>query len=289
MTSDPPIPESATAGLPPDQDTGRTAGDRVAKVLARAGVCSRRDAEKLIAAGRVAVNGSVLEGPAHLVTARDLVTLDGAPIPQAEATRLWRFHKPPGLVTTTRDPQGRPTVFEHLPADLPRVMTVGRLDLNSEGLLLLTNDGALARHLEHPETGWVRRYRVRVHGRVESARLESLAGGVTVEGVRYGPVKAALERQQGANAWLMVALREGRNREVRRVMEHLGWSVTRLIRVGYGPFVLASLARAAVEEVPRRQMRDMLGSAWKEGGSGAGSSGSGGAGRRPRHGQARRS
>jgi 23S rRNA pseudouridine2605 synthase len=245
-------------------------GDRVAKVLARAGVCSRREAEKLIAAGRVAVNGTVLEGPAHLVTARDVVTVDGAPIPQAEDTRLWRFHKPPGLVTTNRDPQGRPTVFDHLPADLPRVMTVGRLDLSSEGLLLLTNDGALARHLEHPDTGWVRRYRVRVHGRVEAARLEGLADGVTVEGIRYGPIRAALERQQGANAWITVALREGRNREVRRVMEHLGWSVTRLIRIGYGPFILGPLARSAVEEVPRRQMRDLLGSGWKDGAPGKG-------------------
>ncbi|MBB4284347.1 pseudouridine synthase [Roseospira goensis] len=250
---------------PPSAPTA-PAGDRVAKVLARAGVCSRRDAERLIAAGRVAVNGQVLDSPARNVAPRDHVTVDGAPIPEPEDTRLWRFHKPPGLVTTTRDPQGRPTIFEHLPDTLPRVITVGRLDLNSEGLLLLTNDGALARHLEHPETGWVRRYRVRVHGRVVPERLAELDQGVTVEGVRYGPIKAALERQQGSNAWLTVALREGRNREVRRVMEHLGLPVTRLIRVGYGPFILGALPRTGVEEVPRRQMRDTLGTAWRQGG-----------------------
>ncbi|WP_299440343.1 pseudouridine synthase [uncultured Rhodospira sp.] len=229
-------------------------------------MCSRREAERLIAGGRVAVNGRVLDSPALNVSPRDVVTVDGAPVAAPEETRLWRYHKPPGRVTTTRDPQGRPTVFDNLPSELPRVISVGRLDLNSEGLLLLTNDGALARHLEHPDTGWVRRYRVRVHGRLEPERLAALDQGVTVEGVRYGPIKAALERQQGANAWLSVALREGRNREVRRVMEHLGWSVTRLIRVGYGPFILGSLPREGVEEVPRRQMRDTLGAAWRSGG-----------------------
>jgi len=286
MVSEPSDDQAApdvAAGVSSSPDPARQAGERVAKVLARAGVCSRRDAEKLIAAGRVAVNGTVLSGPAHLVTAADQVRVDGQPIPQAEPTRLWRFHKPSGLVTTTRDPQGRPTVFDHLPADMPRVMTVGRLDLNSEGLLLLTNDGALARHLEHPQTGWVRRYRVRVHGRVEPARLEALSAGLTVDGERYGSIKASLERQQGANAWLIVALREGRNREVRRVMDHMGWPVTRLIRVGYGPFVLGTLARSAVEEVPRRQIRDMLGSAWR-------SNGPAGDDKRPRtrHAQGRR-
>jgi len=246
----------------------RPEGERISKVLARAGVCSRREAEALIAAGRVAVDGRVLDSPALNVTPRARITVDGAPIPEPQPARLWRYHKPPGLVTTTRDPQGRATVFDHLPSTLPRVISVGRLDLNSEGLLLLTNDGALARHLEHPDTGWVRRYRVRVHGRVEPDRLAALDQGLTVEGVRYGPVKAALERQQGANAWLTVALREGKNREVRRIMEHLGWSVTRLIRVGYGPFILGDLARGAVEEVSPRQVKDHLGKAWREGNAG---------------------
>lgn len=254
------------SGSPSPDPAARPEGDRIAKVLARAGVCSRREAEALIAEGRVAVDGQVLDSPALNVTPRARVTVDGKPIPAAEPPRLWRYHKPPGLVTTTRDPQGRSTVFEQLPATLPRVMSVGRLDLNSEGLLLLTNDGGLARHLEHPDTGWVRRYRVRVHGRVEPDRLAALDKGVTVEGVRYGPVKAALERQQGTNAWLIVALREGKNREVRRIMEHLGWTVTRLIRVGYGPFILGDLARGAVEEVPPRQLKDHLGKALQGGG-----------------------
>ncbi|MQX36167.1 pseudouridine synthase [Roseospira navarrensis] len=241
-------------------------GDRIAKVLARAGLCSRREAERMIAAGRVAIDGTVLDTPARTVGANEIITVDGQPIPRAEETRLWRYHKPPGLVTTNRDPQGRSTVFDSLPGDLPRVVTVGRLDLNSEGLLLLTNDGALARHLEHPDTGWVRRYRVRVHGRVEPDRLGALESGVVVEGVRYGPIKAALERQQGANAWLTVALREGRNREIRHVMTHMGWPVTRLIRIGYGPFILGPLPRDSVEEVPRRQLRDNLGAGWTSGG-----------------------
>ncbi|KAA5604686.1 rRNA pseudouridine synthase [Roseospira marina] len=247
-------------------------GDRIAKVLARAGVCSRREAERMIAAGRVAIDGTLLETPARTVQPGERVTVDGQPIPEAEETRVWRYHKPPGLVTTNRDPQGRPTVFENLPAELPRVMTVGRLDLNSEGLLLLTNDGALARHLEHPDTAWIRRYRVRVHGQIDPDRLGPLERGVDVNGVRYGPIKAALERQQGANAWLTVALREGRNREIRHVMEFLGWPVTRLIRVGYGPFILGPLPRQGVEEVARRHLRDTLGATWKTAGP-----------KRPRH------
>ncbi|MBB4266066.1 pseudouridine synthase [Roseospira visakhapatnamensis] len=255
----------ADAAPSPDP-AARPEGERIAKVLARAGVCSRREAERLIAAGRVSVDGRVLDSPALNVTDRARITVDGKPIPAAEPPRLWRYHKPPGLVTTTRDPQGRATVFAQLPATLPRVMSVGRLDLNSEGLLLLTNDGGLARHLEHPDTGWVRRYRVRVHGRVEPERLATLDKGVTVDGIRYGPVKAALERQQGANAWLLVALREGKNREVRRIMEHLGWGVTRLIRVGYGPFILGAMARGAVEEIPHRQVKDHLGKALHGGG-----------------------
>jgi len=233
--------------------------ERVAKRLARAGVCSRRDAEKLIAAGRVAVDGLVLTTPATTVTPENHITVDGKPIPATEESRLWRHHKAAGFLTSHRDPQGRPTVFERLPPELPRVVSVGRLDFNSEGLLLLTNDGELARRLELPSNGWLRRYRVRVYGAVDPARLAPLAKGIHVDGVDYGPMEAVLERQQGANAWIMVSLREGKNREVRRVMEHLGLPVTRLIRVAYGPFQLGHLARGGVEEVPARVLREQLG------------------------------
>jgi 23S rRNA pseudouridine2605 synthase len=234
-------------------------GERIAKRLARAGLCSRRDAERWIAEGRVAVGGKVLESPALTVMPGDDIRVDGKPIPAAEPARLWRYHKPPGLVTSHRDPQGRPTVFERLPQDLPRVVSVGRLDLNSEGLLLLTNDGGLARELELPSRGWLRRYRVRVHGVVDLQRLAVLEQGVTIAGVAYGPIRAGLDRQQASNAWLTVSLREGKNREVRRVMEHLGLGVTRLIRIAYGPFQLGELPRGAVEEVPRRVLREQLG------------------------------
>ncbi len=234
-------------------------GDRIAKVLARAGICSRREAEKLIELGRVAVNNRKLETPAFLVSPTDLVTVDGKPIPQADKTRLWRYHKPSGLVTTHKDPQGRPTVFQRLPEDMPRVVSVGRLDLNSEGLLLLTNDGELARRLELPSTGWLRRYRVRVHGQVDAERLAELAKGVSVEGVNYGPIQALLDRQQGANAWLTVSLREGKNREIRKVMDHLGYPVTRLIRLSYGPFQLGQLAPGQADEVPGKVLREQLG------------------------------
>lgn len=239
-------------------------GERIAKVLARAGVCSRRDAEKMIDARRVAVNGQVLTGPAVNVTAEDVVTVDGAPIKAAEPARLWRYHKAAGVMTTHKDPQGRPTVFERLPREMPRVISVGRLDLNSEGLLLLTNDGDLARTLEHPSRGWVRRYRVRVHGIVDQKKLDAIADGVTVEGVQYGPVKAELERQQGSNAWIVVSIAEGKNREVRRVMEHLGYTVNRLIRVAYGPFILGRLPRGEVEEVPGKVLRDQIGGLGEE-------------------------
>ena len=234
-------------------------GERVAKRLARAGLCSRREAERWIAEGRVAVNGRTLDGPALTVGWDDRVTVDGQPLPSPEPPRLWRFHKPSGLVTTRHDPRGRPTVFEALPPDLPRVLSVGRLDLNSEGLLLLTNDGDLARHLTLPTTGWVRRYRVRVHGAPDADRLAALAQGVTVSGIRYGPIEAVLQRRQGANAWLTVALREGKNREIRRVMDSLGLEVTRLIRTGFGPFQLGHLDRGGVEEVRPRVLRDQLG------------------------------
>lgn len=251
--TDPPIPAPA-----PAEEPSPAAGERIAKRLARAGLCSRRDAEILVREGRVAVNGTLLATPAFLVGPGDVVTVDGRPLPEPEGARLWRYHKPAGLVTTARDEKGRQTVFEALPDDLPRVVSVGRLDLTTEGLLLLTNDGEVARHLELPSTGWTRRYRVRVHGTVDEARLRDLARGPTIDGVRYGPVEAALDRQQGSNAWLTVALKEGKNREIRKVMESLGLSVTRLIRVAYGPFQLGKLERGAVEEVPRRVLKDQL-------------------------------
>jgi len=230
----------------------------VAKFLARAGVCSRRDAERLIAEGRVKLNGKVLDTPAVKVTAKDRVSVDGRPIGAAEPTRLWRYHKPSGLVTTHRDPAGRATVFEHLPKDMPRVISVGRLDLSSEGLLLLTNDGALARRLELPANGWLRRYRARAFGRVEQAELDRLKDGITVDGVRYGPIEAKLERA-AANSWITLSLSEGKNREVRRVLEALGLKVNRLIRIAYGPFQLGTLAPGAVEEIPRKALKEQLG------------------------------
>jgi 23S rRNA pseudouridine2605 synthase len=233
-------------------------GERVAKFLARAGVCSRRDAERLIAEGRVKLNGKVLDTPAVKVTAKDRVSVDGRPIGAAEPTRLWRYHKPSGLVTTHRDPAGRATVFQHLPADMPRVISVGRLDLTSEGLLLLTNDGALARRLELPSNGWLRRYRARAFGRVEQEELDQLKNGITVDGVHYGPIDAKLERA-AANAWITLSLTEGKNREVRRVLEALGLKVNRLIRIAYGPFQLGTLAPGAVEEIPRKVLKDQLG------------------------------
>lgn len=233
-------------------------GERIAKFLARAGVASRRDAERLIAEGRVAMNNAPVTHPATFVTEGDLVTVGGTPVGAPERRRLWRYHKPAGLVTTHRDPEGRPTVFEKLPPELPRVISVGRLDLTSEGLLLLTNDGGLARQLELPGNGWIRRYRVRVHGAVDETALARLAQGLTVEGVRYGPIEAGLDSRQGANAWLTVALREGRNREIRRVMAHLDLGVTRLLRVAYGPFQLGNLPRGAVAEVPAKVLREQV-------------------------------
>jgi len=230
-------------------------GERIAKVMARAGLCSRREAEAWIAAGRVAVNGATLKTPAVVVSPADMIAVDGKPIPAKEPTRLWRYHKPRGVVTTARDPEGRPTVFDGLPAGLPRVVTVGRLDLNSEGLLLLTNDGELKRRLELPAAGWRRRYRVRVHGAADPADLAALAGGVTIDGIHYGPINGTLDRQKGDNAWLTLEITEGKNREIRRICEHLGWPVSRLIRVAFGPFELGDLAPGAVTEVPAERVR----------------------------------
>jgi 23S rRNA pseudouridine2605 synthase len=233
--------------------------ERIAKRLARAGVASRRAAEAMIAAGRVAVNGRVIESPALNVTAADRVAVDGREIAAPEPARLWRYHKPAGLVTTARDEKGRDTVFAHLPEGMPRVVSVGRLDLASEGLLLLTNDGELKRRLELPSTGWMRKYRVRARGVPTDAMLEPLRRGITVEGERFQPMKVTIDRQQGANVWLTVGLREGRNREVRRALEAVGLTVNRLIRVSYGPFLLGDLAPGAVEEVRPKVLREQLG------------------------------
>jgi 23S rRNA pseudouridine2605 synthase len=244
-----------------EHDDGGTRPERIAKILAHAGLGSRRDAERWIAEGRVSVDGEVLTSPALAVTADHDIRVDGKPIPQPEHARLFRYHKPAGLVTTHRDERGRPTVFDALPRELPRLVSVGRLDLNSEGLLLLTNDGALARRLELPATGWVRRYKVRVHGAVDPMRFAALAHGITIDRVAYGPIRAELERVQGSNAWLTMAITEGKNREVRRVLEHLGLQVTRLIRLSYGPFQLGHLPRGGLAEVPRKALAEQLGDA----------------------------
>jgi 23S rRNA pseudouridine2605 synthase len=237
----------------------RHPGERVAKAMARAGLCSRRDAEAWIEAGRVSVNGQVLTSPAFNVTERDDIRVDGAPLARRERTRLFLFHKPRGLVTTARDPEGRPTIFDALPQDAPRLVAIGRLDINTEGLLLLTNDGGLARVLELPATGWLRRYRVRAHGAIDQAALDQLADGVTIDGVNYAGIEAKLDREQGSNVWLTMGLREGKNREIKRVLEHLGLSVNRLIRVSFGPFQLGEIEEGALVELPTRVVREQIG------------------------------
>lgn len=255
----------AAKAVAPKAAAGPSAGDgpgepmRIAKAMARAGLCSRREAERWIADGRVSVNGKLLKTPACEVGPKDKVIVDGRPLPTAEPVKLWRYHKPRGVVTTHADPQGRPTVFEKMPPELERVISIGRLDFNTEGLLLLTNDGGLARFMELPATGWVRRYRVRAKGRVTTEQLASLKAGLDVDGVQYGPIEAAVDSVQGANMWLTIAIREGKNREVRKILAHLGVEVNRLIRVSFGPFQLLDLAPGGIEQVKRRTLAEQLG------------------------------
>jgi 23S rRNA pseudouridine2605 synthase len=234
-------------------------GERIAKAIARSGLCSRRDAERLIAEGRVKLDGETVTSPAVNVTETNVIQVDGKPLEERQPARLWRYHKPSGLVTTHKDEKGRPTVFANLPPALGRVVSVGRLDFNSEGLLLLTNDGEIARRLELPAAGWVRKYRARLFGKVSQADLDKLATGVTIAGVAYGPIVADLERSKGVYSWATVSLKEGKNREVKRVMESLGLKVARLIRIAYGPFQLGQLAQGQVEEIPARVWREQLG------------------------------
>ncbi|SFG54902.1 pseudouridine synthase [Methylobacterium gossipiicola] len=239
-------------------------GERIAKAIARAGIASRRDVEAMIEQGRVTLNGKILTSPAINVTGEDRITVDGEPLPERERTRLWIYHKPRGLVTTARDPEGRQTVFEALPEDLPRVVAIGRLDINTEGLLLLTNDGGLAKVIAHPDTGWLRRYRVRAHGDTTQAELDKLRKGVTIDGMDYGPVEATLDRSSGDNLWLTLGLREGKNREVKRILEHLGLAVNRLIRLSFGPFQLGDLEAGLAEEIRTKVLKEQLGPSLSE-------------------------
>lgn len=232
--------------------------ERIAKIMAAAGLCSRRDAERWIADGRVTVNGQVLATPACLIGSADTVLVDGKPLGSKQARRLWCYHKPAGFITSNRDPQGRPTIFDNLPPTLPRIVTVGRLDFNSEGLLLLTTDGGLARDLELPQRGWKRKYRVRIHGRITSEITNRLTQGVTVKGIRYAPCQIEVEREQGTNTWVLMTLTEGKNREIRRLMAFFGLPVTRLIRVSYGPFQLGNLPAGAVREIPAKTLKELI-------------------------------
>lgn len=234
--------------------------ERLAKFMARSGVCSRRDAEELIKQKRVTVNGEIIDTPAFNVTGTEKILLDGEKLPEIEHVRLWLYYKPVGLLTTHKDTEARATVFDNLPAGLPRVISVGRLDLNSEGLLLLTNSGELSRKLELPENGWSRRYKVRVHGVVNKRKLADLINGAVVEGIKYGPVKAEVESQNGSNSWLIVTLNEGKNREIRKLMKSIGLEVARLIRLSYGPFQLGSLKKGEVREVSQKVLKEQLGS-----------------------------
>ncbi len=233
--------------------------ERIAKVIARAGLCSRRDAERWIAEGRVKLDGKVLETPAIVVGPDNTIEVNGEPLPLPERPRLWKYHKPKGQITAARDPEGRDTVFDHLPKDLPRLQPVGRLDYNSEGLLLFTNDGGLKRKMELPATGWTRRYRVRVHGQVDERHIKTLAEGITIDGVHYAPIEASISHQAKTNAWMLMSLKEGKNREIRRVCEHLGLIVNRLIRVSYGPFQLGEIEPGDIVELPAKLIRDQFG------------------------------
>lgn len=239
-------------------------GERIAKVIARAGVCSRRDAERLIEAGRVTLNGKTVRAAAINVTHHDSIRIDGKLLPRKEEARLWRYHKPEGLVVSHRDPEGRPTIFQKLREQLPRVVSIGRLDINTEGLLLLTNDGELARSLELPATGWIRRYRVRAYGKVDDAALAKIAKGVEIEGVKYGPVEAKIDQTQGDNVWITLAIKEGKNREVKKLCEYVGLTVNRLIRIGFGPFGLGELPRGGIEEVPPKYLKEQLGAKFRD-------------------------
>lgn len=247
---------------PKAETTETKVGERIAKRLARAGLCSRREAEVWIEEGRVKVNGKVISSPALNVSDADHILVNGKPLAVADKTRMWLYHKPRGLVTTHKDPEGRPTLFQRLPPELPRVISVGRLDMDSEGLLLLTNDGDLARKLELPSNGWTRRYRIRVYGTPQN--LEALLKGITVDGVKYGRIQASVDSTQGSNSWLTVSLQEGKNRELRKVFEHLGHPVSRLIRTAYGPFQIGTLERGEVKEVPGKVIKEQMGAEAKE-------------------------
>lgn len=232
---------------------------RIAKFIARSGTCSRREAEELVRQKRISVNGEIIDSPAYNVSGDEIILLDGEKLPQIEATRVWLYHKPVGLITTHKDTQNRATVFDNLPSGLPRVISVGRLDLNSEGLLLLTNSGELARKLELPQNSWSRRYKVRVHGFVDKKKLAELEKGVCIDGINYGSVKAEIESQKGTNSWLIITLHEGKNREIRKLMRFIGLEVARLIRLSYGPFQLGSLKKGEVREIPQKVLREQLG------------------------------